>query len=312
MLDIVSVGVTKVDFMPREQVDSISEVRSFEILPSGSAVNFALVSAKLGLKTGLLSCVSSDDFGTYVYSYLKDNNIDVSQVKIVKDTELTTSIYAINKKIMEDVSYTQQNAPESNFIFDSNMKKYIKETKFIYTTESFLRRRDSRIALFKLLEYANAHKIPVAYDPSIKEELWEDDPGAIIDSHESVIEKVDVFLSDTEEIKWITNTVSLGEAVKIVYETGPNLIVLRHGTRGVLIFDGKELIKVPLQDLKTVNVLNGNDIFNAAFMYQYMKKSDLKTCGSFAQYILSLKNADTWHIDVNPNDLKNFMGSAMG
>lgn len=303
----MSVGVTKVDFMPREHVDSISDVRSFEIIPSGSAVNFALVLAKLGQKTGLLSCISSDEFGDYAYSYLKDNSVDVTYLTKIEDTELSTSIYAINKKIMADISYTQQNAPESKFVFTNDMKGYLENTKLLYTTESFLRRQDSRKSLFEILEFASEHNIQVAYDPSVKEDLWIDDPEVIIDSHENILEYVDIFFSDTEEIKWLSNTISLGEAVKFVYELGPNLIVLRHGTRGVLIFDGKNLIKVPLQKVETVNIPNGNDVFNAGFLYLHMKKSDLKTCGSFAQYILSLKNPDTWHFKLDPNKLKKFL-----
>lgn len=307
MVDIVSVGITKIDFMPRENFESISDVKSFEIIPSGSAVNFALVSARLGLNVGLLSCVSSDEFGEYVYSYLKDNKIDVSHLKKVKETQLTTSIYAINKKITEDVSYTQENAPEKSFVFDDALKDYLKNKKLIYTTESFLRQKKTRDEVFKLLKYANEQNITVAYDPGIKEELWSDSPDAIIEAHEKIIEYVDIYFSDTQEIKWIANSVSLGDSVKFVYELGPEIIVLRHGTRGVLIFDGRELIKVPLHKIPTSNVLNGDDIFNAAFLYLHLREYDLHTCGLFAQHILSAKKTQSWHIDIDENNVVGFM-----
>ncbi len=307
MPKVVSVGTTKVDFVPREHEESISNVKSFDIIPSGSAINFALGYARLNSSCGLFSNISADDFGSYIHSYLLDNNIDLSHVRKIKGTELTTSIYAMDKKITEDVSYTNTNTPEASFKFEDKMRAYLRDTDLIYTTESFLRIKNTRSELFKILKFANDNNVKVAYDPSIKEDLWNDSPEAIIDAHERVIEYVDIFISNTEEIKWISNSISLGEAVKFVYELGPDLIILRHSRRGILIFDGKELTKIPFEDIKNFREFHGKSIFNAAFLYLYLKGANLDDCGAFAQFVLSKKDPESWKFDIKDDEMEKYM-----
>jgi len=86
-MEVVSLGrinidiVMNVEKLPSANEHVFSQQSSFTF--GGSAANFATQSAKLGVKTGLISCVGNDLYGQLIMKNLSEVGVDTKAVLVL-------------------------------------------------------------------------------------------------------------------------------------------------------------------------------------------------------------------------------------
>src|SRR5215208_4693548 len=78
--DLVCIGRTSVDLYAEQEGVRLEDVQSFRKYVGGSAANIALNTARLGVKTAMLTRVGEEQMGRFVRRTMKDNGVDVSHV----------------------------------------------------------------------------------------------------------------------------------------------------------------------------------------------------------------------------------------
>ena len=79
-LDLVCIGRTCVDLYAEQEGARLEDVQSFRKYVGGSAANIALNTARLGVKTAMLTRVGEEQMGRFVRRTMADAGIDVSHV----------------------------------------------------------------------------------------------------------------------------------------------------------------------------------------------------------------------------------------
>lgn len=83
----------------------------------------------------------------------------------------------------------------------------------------------------------------------------------------SVMQKVDVFFANDEEIKMLTQESNLVKAGKQILERGPSVVVLKKGEHGVLLFSRDFVFGIPaFPSDKVVDPTGAGDSFGGGFL----------------------------------------------
>jgi sugar/nucleoside kinase (ribokinase family) len=102
------------------------------------------------------------------------------------------------------------------------------------------------------------------------EDRWE---GGLKD----LLKYVDVFLPNAREATRITGTEDIETAVKRLAEMVP-LVVAKLGTEGAVAQRGAERYASPALKIAAVDPVGAGDSFDAGFLHEYLRGSDLTTC----------------------------------
>jgi 5-dehydro-2-deoxygluconokinase len=80
-LDLVCIGRTSVDLYAEQEGARLEDVQSFRKYVGGSATNIAVGTARLGVKSSLLTRVGDEHMGRFVRRTLAENGVDVGHVR---------------------------------------------------------------------------------------------------------------------------------------------------------------------------------------------------------------------------------------
>ena len=99
---IISVGGVNIDLLAKisefPRIDEETEISQLEELPGGSAANYIIGVARLGVKAGFIGKVGDDNYGQKLLNDFVHEKIDVSQVQIVKNMHSGMALIPIDKE----------------------------------------------------------------------------------------------------------------------------------------------------------------------------------------------------------------------
>ena len=78
--DLVCIGRTSVDLYAEQEGARLEDVQSFRKYVGGNAANIALNTARLGVKSAMLTRVGEEQMGRFVRRTLAETGVDVSHV----------------------------------------------------------------------------------------------------------------------------------------------------------------------------------------------------------------------------------------
>lgn len=269
---LISVGHIALDYI--FDVEKFPEPNTSIQIPSakkfygGAACNVSVGVAKLGLKSGIVSCVGHD-FQSSGYSvYLKNLGIDVSNV-YHSDEEETPKAWIFTDKDGNQITfflwgaakhYSELNAP--NFNGDI----------------VHLATGDPKFNI-KCAEKAKKCKCLVSFDPG------QDLPLYSKEDMENILNNVDFMFMNHHEYERVLELLDIGDdELKNKVDT----LIITYGKNGSIIYHNNDEIKIPAISVDNVEDPTGaGDSYRAGFLSSYLKGYDLKDCGIIASCVSS-------------------------
>ncbi|WP_033374348.1 PfkB family carbohydrate kinase, partial [Leeia oryzae] len=95
-LDLISIGRVAVDLYAHQVGSRLQDVASFAKYLGGSSGNIAFGTARLGLKSAMLSRVGDEQMGEFLIETLRTEGCDVSQLK--RDPDHLTGLVLLGLK----------------------------------------------------------------------------------------------------------------------------------------------------------------------------------------------------------------------
>ncbi|MFX1408873.1 MAG: sugar kinase [Promethearchaeota archaeon] len=294
--DIISLGELLVEIM-RSNVD-IPHGRIGAIykgpFPSGAPAIFIDSAARIGsqfnLSTGFIGAVGDDEFGECIINKLKNDKVDISQIKVIKNS--TTG-----------VAFNQYNSDGSRkFIFvagaagkttpDDIKEEYFLNVKAIHIIGSTLSiSESSREACYKALKIARQKNpnVIISFDPNVRPEMIA--LNTIRRICKPVLKETDILMPSGEEAEILAGVKGEKEASVKLLEMGPKMVVLKQGKDGCMIFSSKNMngVKVFGYKVNQVDATGAGDSFGGAFIVGYLAGWDLVKIAKFANAVGALK-----------------------
>ena len=240
-------------------------------IPGGSGANAAIAFTRLGAEATLCAKLGADVHGQQLYKFYCEQGLDTSAIKV--DRDFSTGFSAVIKESDGQNRIIYYPGANTHITTDSIMAAFDIEPDVLYT--NFEISFQTALAAAKI---AAQRGVPIVIDaaPSDKSIPLE------------ALPYVEIFSPNDTEVHEITGIMptgadsSLRAALAIWRRMKCKYIVIKQGSRGVSIYDGKKFDMVPAcRPDRVVDTATAGDTFTAAMTLEYLRTGDIKEAARY-------------------------------
>jgi len=287
--DVVSLGEILVEIM-RKDLDVPHNVPGVYLgpYPSGAPAIFIDAAANLHLNVGFIGVVGRDEFGDLLIDRLKSDGVDIRHVRISEGyTTGTTFVMYYSSGTRKFIFHLRHSA--AGQLSPENVKEdYIKNFRAIHIMGSSLAVSESSLkACYKAAKIAKESDAIVSFDPNLRPELL--DIEIIREICRPIIELSQLILPSSEEAKTLTGVSDPIRAGKKLVDMGPEIAVIKMGAEGAFAVTREGKFFEPSFDVVEVDPTGAGDVYDAAFIYGFLKDWPLSRIMEFASATGAIK-----------------------
>ncbi|MEA5129143.1 MAG: carbohydrate kinase family protein [Proteiniphilum sp.] len=265
--DVIAIGELNVDLI-LNNIEGAPEVgkekfaKEMNLTLGSSTAIFAANIACLGSRTGFVGMIGRDTFGDLIESSLFSKGVDTSM--LIKSDRYSSGATICLNYHEDRANVTYQGAMDFMSLDDID-KTIFTKTKHIHLSSIFMQSGIQR-DLMDILKTARDNNVTTSldtqWDPN---EKWDMD-------YEKVLPYVDAFLPNETELKFITRSMTLEEAVEKITPY-IQICAVKRGRKGSLLLR-KNQPPIHLEAFLNNNVIDAigaGDSFNAGFIHAFVK-----------------------------------------
>jgi 5-dehydro-2-deoxygluconokinase len=294
-LDLICIGRTCVDLYAEQEGARLEDVQSFRKYVGGSATNIAFGTARLGVKSAMLTRVGNEHMGRYVHRTLADNGVDVSHVRF--DPEHLTPYVLLAVRAIEDFPriFVYGDAADLAFEEEDVEPDFIASSKALLITGTPFSRSGPRAASFKAIEAAREAGTRIVFDLDYRPVFWgvaSHERGGqmfvesekVTEVYRSVVPSCDLIVGTEEEVRIAGGSTDTHEALRNIRERSGATIVLKVGAMGAVVFPGEipdnieDGVRVPGFPVEVFNSVGAGDAFMSGFLSGWLREEPLEEC----------------------------------
>lgn len=284
-LDVAVMGRATIDIYANE-IGSLIEAKSFNKYIGGSAANTAVALSRLGLDVGYIGKVSSDPLGEFILKYLRNENIDISNIKKAKkgiNSGITIG------EIYEDSCncYMYRNNCADIHIEPCDIdESYISKYKILLISGTSLSRSPARESVFYATKLAKRNGTKVFLDIDFRENTWENHDKAGI-YLTLAANQADAIIGTKQEYEVMTNllydeVLSSSEIAKKFIEIGSKVVVIKNGEKGSELFSDEGVYKGGIFPTAVLKTFGAGDAYAAGLVYGLLNDFPIEEILKFA------------------------------
>lgn len=268
--DLIVIGELNVDliitgddivpeFGQREKlVDDVSLVAG-----SSSAI-FACQAGKLGLRTLYIGKVGDDDFGRFMVRALAESGVDTSAIILDKSVKTGISVILSLGKDRSILTHLGSIAALRAEEIDLSI---LQQARHLHVASYFLQKGIQK-DLPDIFAEAKVHGLTTSLDTN-----WDPD-GRWDGILPKILEHVDVFLPNEDEIRYISGQADLEKAMAELARRIP-IVVVKMGAAGAMAQTGDRVVRCEPLPVEVVDTTGAGDSFDAGFLYGYLNNLPL-------------------------------------
>lgn len=227
----------------------------------GAATYIGLSASNFNVESGIVSVVG-EDFPEEYLTLLKNHNIDIEGIEIVKNGKT----FFWSGKYRNDMNSRDTLVTELNVL--ENFKPVVPQ-KFKNAEILLLGNLHPLVQNAVLEQMETKPKLTILDTMN----FWMD---ISMDELKEVVKKVDVITINDEEARQLSGEFSLVTAAKIIQEMGPKFVVIKKGEHGALLFHDGHAFFAPALPLEEVfDPTGAGDTFAGGFAGYLAKTEDL-------------------------------------
>ena len=294
-LELVCIGRTCVDLYAEQEGAKLEDVQSFRKYVGGSAANIALNTARLGVKSAMLTRVGEEQMGRFVRRTMAKAGVDVSQVTF--DPERLTPYVLLAVRDVEGFPriFAYGDAADMALEEDDVDPGFIASSGALLVTGTPLSRPGSRAATLGAIEVAREAGTKVLFDLDYRPVFWgvaSHGQGGemfvaseeVTEAYETVLPDCDLVVGTEEEIRIAGGSTDTREALLAIRGLSSATIVLKVGAMGALVFPGgipedlDDGVRVPGFPVEVYNSVGAGDAFMSGFLSRWLREEPLEEC----------------------------------
>ena len=294
-LDLVCIGRTCVDLYAEQEGAKLEDVQSFRKYVGGSAANIALNTARLGVKSAMLTRVGEEQMGRFVRRTMAETGVDVSHVTF--DPEHLTPYVLLAIRDLDDFPriFAYGEAADMALDEDDVDPEFIASSGALLVTGTPLSREGSRAASLEAVRAAGEAGTKVLFDLDYRPVFWgvaSHEQGGemyvesaeVTEGYRSVLPDCDLVVGTEEEIRIAGGATDAREALLSIRRLTEATIVLKVGAMGAIVFPGKipddleDGVSVPGFPVEVFNSVGAGDAFMSGFLSGWLREEPLEKC----------------------------------
>ncbi len=305
-LDVITIGRSSVDLYGAQIGGRLEDMRSFQKYIGGSPTNIACGTARLGLKSALITGVGDEHMGRFILEELSREGVDTTGVKT--DPERLTALVLLGIRDQEQfpLIFYRENCADMGLSEDDIDPAFIRQARAVVATGTHLSHPRTEAAVLKALEIARADGMQTALDIDYRPNLWGVaghgegesrfvESGKVTAKLQSTLHLFDLIVGTEEEFHIAGGSTDTVAALRAVRNVSGATLVCKRGAAGAVAFTG--VIPDSLDDgeagpgfpIEVFNVLGAGDGFMSGLLKGWLDGEDWPTalkyanaCGAFA------------------------------
>jgi 5-dehydro-2-deoxygluconokinase len=305
MLDVITIGRSSVDLYGQQVGGRLEDMASFQKYIGGSPTNMAAGTARLGLKSALITRVGNEHMGRFIREELAREGVDVRGVKT--DMERLTALVLLGIRDQEQfpLIFYRENCADMALCEDDIDPALIADARSVVATGTHLSHPRTEAAVLKALNLARQGGKRTALDIDYRPNLWGlaghgDGESRFIESAavtaklQASLHLFDLIVGTEEEFHIAGGTTDTLEALRRVRAVSGATLVCKRGAAGAVAFtdaitDWDQGIRGQGFPIEVFNVLGAGDGFMSGLLKGWLTDQDWATslkyanaCGAFA------------------------------
>ena len=237
---------------------------AFSIVPGGKGANQAVAIARLGGDVKMFGCVGDDIYADAMIKNLRDNGVDVSNVKEISNVSTGVAVITVAEN-------------DNSIIVVKGANDHV-DIEYIKSIEAEILKSDFVLMQYEIPLDTVEYIIDLCYENGIKIII---NPAPIAEISPESIEKADYVTPNEHE------AVLMFEGMKDVEEiirTYPKKIIVTLGENGASYFDGTRIVNVPIiSDVNVIDTTGAGDTFSGALVKFLADGMNIENAMKFAQ-----------------------------
>lgn len=284
-VDVTVIGAAVMDVLAGAVGPEVFEIGSvpmdyIQTSFGGDALNEAVVLARLGKKSELVTRLGCDDAGKRTAQFLAENGVGTDRLKVTDEFPSSVNIVLVDK------------AGERYFLTDpksclrklseDDITPHIEQMADIVSFASIF--VSPLLGIEEFLRIFSKIKAPISGKKRVLlTDVTKPKHGETLKDIACLLPHIDYFLANEDEISMLTGDKDAAANAGRFIDEGASCVVIKRGKRGCLIRTAKDMLEIPaFEGCKVVDSTGAGDSFAAGFLYGLSESFSLEECGRFA------------------------------
>ena len=298
-LDLISIGRSSVDLYGQQIGSRLEDIGSFAKSVGGCPANIAIGTARLGLKSALITRVGPEQMGGFIREQLAREGVAIDGVHVDRERLTALVLLAVEREGVSPMIFYRTDCADMALDESDVDEAFVARTRSIVVTGTHFSRPAAAAAQAKAIALAKKHGGKVVFDIDYRPNLWGlagHDAGferyvkseAVSARLKTVLPDCDLIVGTEEEIMIAGGADSVLDSLNAIRAISGATVVLKRGAQGCIVYDG------PISDdleagivgkgfpIEVFNVLGAGDAFMSGFLRGWLKGEDHATCATWA------------------------------
>jgi 5-dehydro-2-deoxygluconokinase len=298
-LDVITIGRSSVDLYGQQIGTRLEDIGSFAKSVGGCPTNISVGTARLGLKSALITRVGDEQMGRFIREQLEREGVETRGIATDPDRLTALVLLAVEDEGVSPMIFYRTDCADMALSEDDIDESFIASAASIVVTGTHFSRANSDAAQRKAISIAKASGRKVVFDIDYRPNLWGLGGHAagferyvksdrVSEQLKTVLPDCDLIVGTEEEIMIAAGVDDVLGALQAIRAVSPATIVLKRGAMGCIVYDG------PISDdleagivgkgfpIEIYNVLGAGDAFMSGFLRGWLRGEPLATCATWA------------------------------
>ena len=262
---LLVIGRAGMDIYPEPPGTKISDVQEFSTHLGGSAANTCVALSKLGVSSDLVTCISDDAIGEYIFKKLEDFNVGSNLCRKV-DKKFQTQVAVVETILKNNQSILYRNNSCDLQLDKQDIDKInFQDYSAVFISGTALSSSPSREAVFYAAEKASTLSIPLIMDMDYRPYNWESDEIKS-NIYKKIMKEMDIIIGNDLEFNIANNSTDGLQLAKDFINEKPSIIIYKMGEKGSQVYTKERELNFGIFKVEAIKPTGAGDAFNGGFI----------------------------------------------
>ncbi|SDR18334.1 5-dehydro-2-deoxygluconokinase [Rhizobiales bacterium GAS113] len=298
-LDVITIGRCSVDLYGQQIGSRLEDIASFAKSVGGCPANIAIGTARLGLRSGLITRVGDEQLGRFVREQMRREGVALDGIRVDPARLTALAILSVENDASFPLLFYRDNCADMALDEADIDEAFIASARAVVVTGTHFAKPNTDAAQRKAMRLMRQHGGKIVFDIDYRPNLWGLAGHAAGDERyvrseavsthlRAILPQCDLIVGTEEEIHIAAGEEDTLAALKAIRSLTKGVIVLKRGPMGCVVFP--EAIPATIDDgivgkgfpIEVYNVLGAGDAFMSGFLRGWLKGESYETAATFA------------------------------
>ena len=249
-LDVISIGRSSVDLYGQQIGSKLEDIATFSKSVGGCPANIAIGTARLGLKSGLITGVGKEQMGRFIIEQCAREGVATDGIKVDSERLTALVLLAVEEEGVSPMIFYRPDCADMAIDEADVDEAFVKSSRSVLVSGTHFSKPNTEAAQRKAMRIAKENGGKVIFDIDYRPNLWGLaglDAGFeryVKSDHVSsrlktVLADCDLIVGTEEEVLIASGESDLLAALKTIRSLSNGTIVLKRGAKGCIVYDGE-------------------------------------------------------------------------